>query len=55
VAERVATITNSNPDKHSAFDDGQEWLYVPLLNYAEGSPEPQLEMMCQITPELDPL
>jgi N-acyl-D-aspartate/D-glutamate deacylase len=25
--------------------DGNEWLYVPLMNYAEGSLEPQLEMM----------
>jgi N-acyl-D-aspartate/D-glutamate deacylase len=25
--------------------DGTEWLYVPLMNYAEGSLEPQLEMM----------
>lgn len=24
---------------------GTEWLYVPLMNYAEGSLEPQLEMM----------
>ncbi len=25
--------------------DGAEWLYFPLINYAEGSLEPQLEMM----------